>query len=247
MTRMGREIPPEARARMMADINERLGRFADPAQRAAMLEERKGAFRTNYPGLNDILKMDETEYGRFIDFRIRGEMQMEEAALQCYAEGTCDNTRRPDRGPIEAHKREMADLFGQQRMEAFDFYVRSAGERQTVSELRGKLPDRYRLMDAQSEALIAAFHEERKRIHEDMQQRGVQLSNFNNVIYTPMTGEAPDDGAMQVAEEYNRRLLDRAASVLTPEQLTAFEIMQQDAMQSYRSIRTDQRARNSSN
>jgi hypothetical protein len=241
VTRAAGEMPPDVAEKIARDVGERLARFADPAQRAALLEERRSAFRTNYSGLKDHLKMDDTEYERFIDSRVRGELKMEEAALRCYADGTCNRNRPLDRSQVEAHKREMADLFGQQRMDTFDFYMRSMGERQTVSELRGKLPDRYRLMDAQSDALVAAFYEERKRIHEDMQQRGVQVNNFNNVIYTPTIGETPDENAMQVAEEYNRRLLDRAATVLTPEQLTAFEIMQQDAMQSYRSIRTQPR------
>jgi hypothetical protein len=219
-------------------VNERLARFADPAQRAAMLEERRNSYRTMSPGLQEYLRMDATEFERFIDFRSRGELVMEEATLRCYADGTCNRSRRMDRSLVEAHKREMADLFGPEKLEAFEFYLFSAGERETVSTLRGRLPDKHRLMDSQSDALVEAFYEERKRIQEDSQQRGVQVNNFNNVIYTPMIGEAPDENAMQVAEEYNRRLHDRAAAVLTPEQLMAFEIMQQEAMQSYRSIRT---------
>jgi hypothetical protein len=230
-----------AYSRAMVQVDERLARFADPAQREAMLEERRNSYRTMYPGLQEYLRMDATEFERFIDFRSRGELVMEEATLRCYADGTCNRSRRLDRSLVEAHKREMADLFGPERLKAFEFYMFSGGERETVSTLRGRLPDKHRLMDSQSDALVEAFYEERKRIQEDSQQRGVQVNNFNNVIYTPMISEAPDENAMQVAEEYNRRLRDRAAAVLTPEQLTAFESMQQEAMQSFRSIKTDRR------
>ena len=212
-----------------------LAQFEDPAQRAAMLEERKIMYRTMYPGLGEYLHMDEAQFERFIDLKVRHELAMQEVGTRCYIENNCE-TPGVDRGIWKAQKREMTDLFGAETMESYERYVRSTNERRTVSELRGRLPDKHRLLDTQSDALVTAIYEERQRIQRDSQQRGMQLSSFNNVIYTPEPGTPADDKSAQAAEEYNRMLRDRASTVLTADQLATFERMQQEAMQQFRSM-----------
>lgn len=211
-----------------------LAQLEDPAQRAAMVEERKNMYRTIYSDLGEYLHMDEAQFERFLDLKARQELALQEFGTRCYIENSCEAPA--NRELMKAQKREMADQFGAETMEGYERYVRTSSDRRTVSELRGRLPDKFRLLDSQSDALVNAFHEERQRIQNDSRQRGVQLSSFNNVLYTPEPGTLPDDSTAQAAEEYNRRLRDRAATVLTPEQLAAFEKMQQEASQHFRAM-----------
>jgi hypothetical protein len=217
------------------DLQKVLAQLEDPVQRAAMVEERKNMYRTMFSGLGDYLHMDDGQLERLFGLKAQHELALQEVGTRCYIENNCAGGGR-DRGLMKAQKQEMVDQFGAQTMEAFELYQRTMSERRTVSDLRGRLPDKYRLLDSQSDALVGAFHEERQRVQRDMQQRGIEVSNFNNVIYAPTPGTPRDDKSAQAAEEYNRMLRDRAATVLTPEQLAAFEKMQQEALGHFRSM-----------
>ena len=211
-----------------------LAELSDPAQRAKKLEQRKDMLLMNHPGLAEHLHLDEDEFERFIDLSSRHELDLAEASLRCYLDESC-RTRGVDRSLMDAQKREVADLFGAQTVEAFEFYRYSSGERQAAKELRARLPDKHRLSDSQSQALVEALYEEQKRINRDRQQRRMNVGTFNGLVYTPMRDAPSDQDSAQAAAEYNRMLRDRAGAVLTPEQLAVYEKMQKEALQMYHS------------
>jgi len=211
-----------------------LAKLSDPAQRTKMIQERKSTFRMVHPDLAEYLHLDDDEFERFIDLMARHELDLLESSLRCYLDESC-RKHGVDPDLREAQKREVADLFGAQTQEAFDFYRYTSGERQTTKELRARLPDKLRLSDSQSQALVGALYEEQQRINGDIQQREVKVSSFNNMVYIPLPGAPPERDAVQAAAEYNRMLRDRAGSVLTSEQLAVYERMQKEALQIYES------------
>ena len=216
------------------DPAKQLAQLMDPVQRTGMIEERKSSYRTVYTGLAEHLRMDDAEFERFIEAVANQELNMQEAHLRCYIDKTCGTRDVSDQ--IEAGQRELIGLFGAEKVQAFKHFQHTMGERQFVSQLRGRLPDKLRLLDAQSESLIDALNQESQRIRADSQQRGLQVSNFNNLVYTPDPGAPDAEKDWQAANEYNRMMRDRVATVLTPEQLAIYEKMQNDALQSFRSM-----------
>lgn len=222
-----------------------LAKLEDPAQRAQLLEERKNLYQSAYAGLPEYLGFDDYQYERFIEMIARHELEMQEAGLRCWLDTSC-KSRGVGPDLMNAQRREISDEFGAQTMDSYRHFQHTQGERQMVKELRARLPDQYRLMDAQREPLVTALHEEQRRISSDIRRRGLHVSNFNNVIYTPEPGAAPDSEVSRATHEYNRMLRDRAATVLTPEQLAAYERMQTEALRSFQSMRIPSRASMSS-
>ena len=103
------------------------------------------------------------------------------------------------------------------------------------AELRDRLPDSARLSDAKAEELVRALVEESELITRDMRrvQYGVGTSNY--MAYVVMDAD-PDGAKAAAAEDYNRRLRETAAGVLSSEQLAIFAQAQDDAIEQHRTF-----------
>jgi isocitrate lyase len=111
------------------------------------------------------------------------------------------------------------------------------GERETIAQLRNRLPDAHRLGDDRAESLIQALAEERNAMHREAVQQGVGSSGFGfgaGMIFT--TGEdASFEDRYATAKQNSQRMRDRAAQYLNAEQMRAFNEMQDETLLSLRS------------
>lgn len=106
-----------------------------------------------------------------------------------------------------------------------------AEQRRQVMELRSQLNGRNSLSDDQATHLIAAVREERERyIARSMQQAGARDAVPEGPVYVLSAYEAGSPLDMQFreaqlkrSEDFVRRLHDRAARILNPEQLRRFD------------------------
>ena len=127
-----------------------LALLADPEQRAKLIAKQKWRQRFSSPDLGEYLHMDDGEFERFLDLVVRQRIEVEEASLRCQLDKTC-SPRDVEQSLLDAQQREISNLFGAQTQEAFDYYRETSPIRLTIRELRVRLPDKHRLMDAQLE------------------------------------------------------------------------------------------------
>ena len=99
----------------------------------------------------------------------------------------------------------------------------------------GNLPDSARLTDAKAEELVKAWVEETELIRRDMQRLQVGVGTFNGLTYVVMEPD-PDGSRTAAADDYNRRMRERAAGVLTSEQLAVLAQEQAEAIEQARTF-----------
>jgi hypothetical protein len=124
-------------------------------------------------------------------------------------------------------------LLGPDHMDDFTQYQTSLGEREAVIQLRGRLSDANNLRDSQAEQLVAALSDERARYQREAMQRGTSVSGWGTgqlgMLFYAGDSNSIDERLANAAQ-YSRRLHDRAATVLSPQQLAVFDQMQKELL-----------------
>ena len=230
----GREPTEEQMREQIRQMREFLAQVSDPAGRAKLLEQHKAMQRTWQRGLAEYLKMSPEEFTRFQDMLAQQELTMRETATRCFLDKQC-KLSRSNNNLVEAQMRDIASNFGSETVELYQEYQRSHSERRAVQELRGRLPDSARLSDDKARQLVRALADESEIIRKDMARVGHGIGMHNNAAYVAMDAD-PDGKKAAAADEYNRRLRDRAAGILTPEQMAVYTQMQDEDLEQSRAF-----------
>ncbi len=219
-----------------------LAELATSEGRARLLEQQKLITSSGREGMAEYLQMDPGQYSQFVDFVAGQELALRESATRCFLDPKC-RYRGETAEWTEARNQEMASMFGSEVVERYLFFQRSGNERNAVAKLRGRLPDRARLSDAKADELVRAWVDETQRITDDMARVGYGISLSNGMVYE--VAEADPDGKRAAAvDDYNRRWRDRAAGLLTSEQLGIFTQMQQEVLEQARGFNALSRTAN---
>ena len=214
--------PADPLQQMGAENRQFLERATDPMQRQQLLEETKVNVRQRYPALDRLLGLDANGHDRLLELLANQFIEMRKTSLQCKYESTC-GTRLPQLR--ETQQLELAALLGPDGQQRFDAYIQTRQERLSVNSLRGRLTDKNRLADAQAEVLVLALADERKRVAEELVQRGeTETMPFEGVPLRYSPGTTYDE-LMEQAQAYYARLRKRAGQVLTPAQLMVYDQM----------------------
>jgi hypothetical protein len=208
----------------------RLAQLSDSTMRAQILEEWKEANLPNKPRYARYLGISESEAERLIETLADLEIAKQETYSRCTLQPGCD-FRTLGEATSAARRQTLTDLFGEEKQQRFEEYTYSGVERHMVSSfLRGKIPAGSQLSETQEEQLIAALADERRRVEAEIRQRGVEpfLFPMEGVVFafSGPGSENPDD-RLKEAVDYNRRIHARAEAFLKPQQLEAFEQMQE--------------------
>ena len=210
-------------------------RLDDPEQRAEMLEEYRMMVRSLNPRLAQTLKMSGEEAERLIELLAQQQLDQQEKFARCSVDSSCD-FQPIGRDAAGANERELTNLLGAERRQEFEQYRNTMGERRSVTELRTRLSDADYLPEEKAEALIVALADERNQISVDASKRGGGVTGIGNgsgmILITP-SGSSPE-AQFASAQENSRRLRTRAAEVLTPAQMRAFDEMQEELLRSTR-------------
>jgi hypothetical protein len=213
----------------------KLTQLTDPTMRAQMLEEWKEANLPRKPEYARYLGISDADAERLIDVLAEQYLAESEAFARCTLQPPC-NYRALSADSRAVQQRAITDLLGAEKQERFEEYTYSSTERHMVSRfLRDKIPAGSQLSEEDSERFIAALADERKLVETEIKQRGLEP------FFHPMEGVAfafstsifePGNSAERLREaaEYNRRIHARAKAILTPQQLAAFEQMQEAAI-----------------
>jgi len=201
---------------------------ADP--RPVLLEEQRTVIRRQYEKLKDQLKLNDSTFEQLVSLLAEEQLELQAHWARCAVDSECDP--RNQRSPNIDHTQEYQAMLGAEGAEAFTQFRNSISERDTVVQLRGRLPDSSFLPEAQAEKLIGALAEERKSYSQEAAERGAKPigwgTNLGMLMYTEDSG-LPEQYVVE-ASQYSQRLRTRAASILTPTQLAAFAQMQDELL-----------------
>jgi len=233
----GQPVSEDDMKRMQAEYSRQfLAQLADPEQREELLAQRKMMVRHIHPRVDLVVGLTPEEYSRFIELSAQQQLDMQEASSRCTLDPGC---RMQDlhRDLGESRSQEIDNLLGAERKQKFETYKNTMGERETIGQLRNRLPDAQRLGDDRAESLIQALAEERNAMHREAMQQGVGSSGFGfgaGMIFT--TGDdASFEDRYATAKQNSQRMRDRAAPYLNAEQMRAFNEMQDETLLSLRS------------
>jgi len=211
-----------------------LEQLANPAARARLLAQARVGVRNAYPWIAERLKLGPEEYDKLIETLALKNLAASEAFARCTADPACDPSEQGPALDVAQHQA-IAEVLGPERMALFETYQQTMNERETVLNLRGRLPDQAFLSTEQSESLITALANESWQMQQDAQLAGQSLAGYGmsgGWIYYADQGTTEQQ--IRSAETYVDRMIARAALVLNPEQLRYFTQMQQDLLANLR-------------
>lgn len=232
-------VPPELLAQMNAQQlrhhRELVERFDDPEQRAELLAEFKAMTRNSNKGLAQALKLSREDAETLIDLLTLEQVENQVRYARCSLDGPCD-VGKIDRFGADTARDEIGNLLGAEGQQKLNQYRNSLGERESVTQFRSRLSDATYLREETAESLIAVLADERMRISVEASKHGTGLTGIGNgfgMVWVSENGDSPEERYAS-AQENSRRLRARAAEVLTPSQLEAFEEMQDELLLSTR-------------
>jgi hypothetical protein len=220
----------EARAlrRMQADQGALAKSLADPASRAKLRAEAIAEVRRNSPDLARALGLKPQQETQLVELLADQQLQMRASSP------------RDQRQLYERHEEELRALLGSEQVESFRQYRSSAPERAQMQALRARLGDTNALREDQATRLVALMRKEREAYVAGLTQSGAG-GYLGEYPFTPFSsGDDPveeikfAEAQLSRTEEFLGRIRDKAATVLTREQLRSFTEIQEEQMASER-------------
>jgi len=200
----------------------------DPAMRDMLRGQQKVAINMMYSGLYKDLKLAPEEKEKLSTLLTDAQMRNIEGAQSMFGGETKDATALDDqKKAADAAKKqtdaEIKALLGDDRFTAYEDYQKNIGERLQVDQLKARLgAENMPLQDDQAGKLLQIMKEEKAAVPPVIPSDASQNpANFKAL----MTSENLDKQGQWV-EDYNQRVLARAAEVLTPDQLKQYQDFQ---------------------
>ena len=208
-----------------------LERIADPVQHAALLAQSRGELQRQYAPLHQRLKLDSATFDQLVDLIAEQQLQAQESYFRCVVDPACDTEEYARRPTVGDPDQEFLALLGPDRMDEFNHYRQSIGERDSVAQLRGRLDEANMLHDEQAEQLIAALAKEHDLYKREVAASGATLKGWGTAQgMLWYIGDGSIDQQLSSAAAYSQRLRARAATMLTSQQLTSFNQLQDELL-----------------
>lgn len=234
-TRKPRELAPAARAW----LERLLAQLASPVGHSQLVAEEKMTHRSDYPDLAKQLHLTAVEEDKLLSAFAEQELKLRARSARCQLDSSCDPTVPYETpGPKDL----VRDLLGADKLDEFQRYRETVPQRLQVRELRSRLDAANALSDEQAEALIAAMHEESERFEAEAQSTGRGLSSFGSwtgtLMAAPVVSGSPPSVSetMSSAQDFARRIRERAAELLSAEQMRQFDAIQQEQLAGVQSM-----------
>jgi hypothetical protein len=206
-----------------------LARAGDPGNRAKMLTDSRESDRHEYEWARKHLSLSDDAYEQLVDLRARQDLAAGEAISRCTLDPNCPK----DKSSVDSKRQqqELSQLLGAERARQFTDYLESSQERQLVGYLRAKLTDEDFMSSALSETLVGALHDESRQAMSEAHAAGQDLATWNTGYSTFFYAkDATPEQKVASAEAYAQRQHARAAQILNPQQLMAFDALQSEAL-----------------
>lgn len=208
--------------------------FTDPEMKKAMRGQQSMMVRMMYADLAKELGLAPEEADQLIELLTERQMGMAAQSMELMGDGGADAKKLEESGKsINASRKEydaqINALLGEERAKKFAEYERSIGDRMQMQQVQQAFTaSGVPLQDSQRDGLLAIMKEERLKTpaspfdasNKDVSAQMKALQNADAV-----------DKAMQQTQDFNTRVLTRARTVLTPEQINAFEAAQKQQLE----------------
>lgn len=188
-----------------------------------------------YGGLREFVAMSDDEFRRLVNLLGDQEMNMMESQYRCALDESCDFKPLFQEDSRE-RRRQLAALLGEDRRQQLENASDNMQERNSVEYLRGMLPDTQPITDSLARELIEALGAERRKYVDEMLKSGATPSAIHTTgtgVTYPSTARTVEE-KVTAAQEYQRRMRERASRILNTAQLEVFEQIQEDFLASAR-------------
>jgi hypothetical protein len=208
----------------------------DPAGRELLRAQQRAELHAANPTLARDLGLTKAEYDRLLELLAEQALQRMElfAREDSISASLLDKLKELD-GDDERY---VADLLGDQKAQQYQKYVASQPVRAQVSQFRARLGEANALRDGQSARLVTVLQGQRERFAKELQEHYAG-HNVTRTLGTWYGGQFMASDTMSTSaeeqilaqmEDYNRRLIHGAASVLTESQLEVFTQIQDERL-----------------
>jgi hypothetical protein len=214
------------------DMGEMLGKMMkDPAMREMMREQQKVAINMMYGGLFKEMNLSPEEKDKFKAILTDAQLKNIENAGEIFGDkkdGALDDMQKLSADSKKQTEADLKTLLGNERFAQYEDYQKNIGERMQLDQFKTKLQgENLALQDQQSAQLLQIMKEEKAAVPPVIPQDNTEFPRKELLTAENL------DKQVQWMEDYNRRVLDRAGQVLTPEQFKQYRDFQeqQTAMQ----------------
>ena len=206
-------------------MGEMLGKMMkDPAMREMVREQQKAAINMMYSGLFKELNLSPEEKEKLKGILVDAQMKNVENAQGIFGEkkeGAAEDTQKQFADAKLQTETELRTLLGDERFAQYEDYQKNIGERMQLDQLKTKMAaENLPLEDQQMAALLQVMKEEKAAVPPVIPTDNTQIPRRE--LFTAENL----DKQMQWMEDYNRRVLDRAGQILSPEQLKQYQAFQ---------------------
>ncbi|HTD65347.1 MAG TPA: hypothetical protein VK846_02305 [Candidatus Limnocylindria bacterium] len=207
-------------------MGEMLGKMMkDPAMREIMREQQKAMVNMMYAGLFKDLNLSPDEKEKLKTLLTDAQMKNVEAAQGLFG-GDDKSATGLDvaKQALEAKKQrdgEIKALLGDERFAQYQDYQKNVGERMQIDQFKNQMAaENIPMRDDQTAQLLQAMKEEKTALPPVISDDQSQIPKKE--MFTADKVEQQ----LKWMDDYNRRVRDRAAQILSPEQLKQFEASQ---------------------
>lgn len=215
----------EAQAKYMAQLRIDL---ADPAKRAAMIDQARRSVIANEPRLASYMGMKDAEFAAFVSLLAEQSLLSTEHFARCSPKcAAVDGKKLNDRRAEAA-----LEFLGEEGNERYARYEQTRTERREVDNFRATLPDKQAMTDDQYELLITALSDERQKFERETAARGLNVAGSGGMLGMLYWDDSQHSVAERVAaaRKYSERLRSRASAVLTADQMHRYSEAQESAL-----------------
>ena len=197
--------------------------MSDPAMKEMMRSQQKTMIDTMYGTLFKEMNLTPEERQKFSELLLDQQTKTMEAGMGIFEEGGLTNVTQGVQAQQKESDEQLKALLGEERFTQYQEYQRTVGDRMQLDQLRRQMETAGTpVQDEQLQQLLALTKEERERVPAPFpQDPQAAPANMEKIL----SGEFMEK-QMAWQEEINRRVLERAATVLAPEQLKAYEQFQ---------------------
>lgn len=196
----------------------------DPAMRDFMKDQQKAVINQMYAGLFKEMKLTPDEREKLKSILIESQMKNVELAQGMFGDGKTGVAVEVGQQITDATKQtegEIKTLLGDERFGQYENYQKTMGERMQLDQFKTQLSSEAPLSEEQTKQLLELMQSEKAAV-----PMTTPTPPTSGVVTEMFTAEVLDQ-QLKWAEDYNRRVLEGAGKILTPDQLKQYQAFQE--------------------
>lgn len=226
-------------------MREKAERLKDPQQRAEMRIEERARLAETYRDLREVLELDDVTEEKVLELLTDQQMErLDQMFLRTENGPTPGNLWAGlTQAQAETHTKHiqaLREVLGQEKLERYQTFEKTLGERSRVAKLDARLAPADKLQADQKERLIVLYQDDMARYLAKSRLNRPAFAPFGSALGTTLPSPEEMQRQSQLLTithneqswrrmpESHRSLRARAAGILTPQQLATLQKMQEE-------------------